>query len=84
MKLVGEITEQVQNTVVEIQEKQDVLLKEIGKLEYEKMALMSELQALQESTRKLLQQEVLSLGVPKGAEWQITKEGNVYVAEVGD
>lgn len=84
MKLIGEITEQAQKTVLDLQLQQDLNLKEIGKLEFQKDVLISRVKELQQAIQNLLNQEVAALGVPKGAEWEIAKDRKVYVAEVGD
>jgi hypothetical protein len=83
MKLIGELSEQVHKTVIELQQKQDLLLKEIGKLEYQKDLMLTQIKMLQETTQKVLNQEVQALGIPTGAEWQVAKDRKVYVAEVG-
>ena len=84
MKLVGEITEQASDSVASLQNKQDTILKEIGRLEFQKSVYTEELKVIQQTIQRLLEQEVLSLGIPKGAEWQIAKDRKVYVSEVGD
>lgn len=84
MKLIGEITEQTQHSVVELQNRQDLILKEIGKLEYQKEMLLSQVKDVQSTIQKLLDREITALGIPKGAEWEIAKDRKVYVAEVGD
>lgn len=84
MKLIGEISVQAHNSVSDIQNRQDLILKEIGKLEYQKDQMLTQVKELQSLMQKLLEQEMQALGIPKGADWQVAKDRKVYVAEVGD
>ena len=85
MKLIGEISEQVRGTIKQIQQQQDTLLHQIGKLEYQKASYLEDLKKLQGTTEKLLDQEAKGLGIPPGVEWQISsQDGRVYVKEVGE
>lgn len=85
MKLVGELSTQVRETINQIQKQQDVLLKEIGNIEFRKSMCLEDIKKLQNTIQKLLDQEAKALGIPAGAEWQVSnQDGRVYLKEVGD
>jgi hypothetical protein len=67
--------------VSQMRQRAEMLAAEIGRMEIRKSAIITEITMLNDKSTAMLRQEADRLGIPAGAEWQVTPEGKVIVKE---
>ena len=77
---VGEIAPEILAGVQGMRQRSTELLSEIGRLELTKQNILSELRRLEGQSQNLLRQEAARLGIPEGAQWQITEDGKAMAS----
>jgi len=75
------VAPEILGAVNQLRQRAELLVAEIGRMEVRKGAILSEITTLNEKASTLLRQEGERLGIPAGAEWQISPEGKVAVKE---
>jgi hypothetical protein len=73
------LTPEVMGAINQLRQRSELMVSELGRLEVRKMSLVSEINLLNNKASTLLKQEGERLGIPAGAEWRVTPEGNVIV-----
>ena len=79
MEEIGEISAEAYKAIQDMQDQQELFLREIGKIEYQKQTLLDQVNQLNVATQKLLNQEAQSLGVPEGREWRVSNDRKVFL-----
>jgi hypothetical protein len=71
---VGEIPPEIFNAVQAIKNREAAIHQAIGRLEMQKLDMVTELKRLEKQSQGLLQSEAERLGIPEGTPWQLTPE----------
>ena len=73
------LSPEVMAAINQLRQRSELMVSELGRLEVRKMSLVNEVSSLNSKASALLKQEGERLGIPAGAEWRVTPEGNVIV-----
>lgn len=73
------LSPEVMAAINQLRQRSELMVSELGRLEVRKMSLVNEVSNLNSKASALLKQEGERLGIPAGAEWRVTPEGNVIV-----
>lgn len=76
------VAPEVMSAINQLRQRSEMLVSEIGRLEIHKSSLMGDITSLNSKATALLKQEGERLGIPAGAEWRVTPEGDVLVGSV--
>jgi hypothetical protein len=74
-KSFGQVAPETQQTLAAIRGRTDLLLAEIGRIEFRKGRILREIESLDSNAAQLLKTEATRLGIPEGAAWRMTPEG---------
>lgn len=74
-KSFGKVSQETQQTVGAMRGRTELLLVEVGRLEFRKARMLREIESLDANAAQLLKSEATRLGIPEGAAWRMTPEG---------
>jgi len=77
--MVGDVPMEIMNAVTSIKNREVQALQELGRLHIRQHELVNELKRLEGQAQGLLKSESTRLGIPDGAPWQLTPEGQAMV-----
>lgn len=81
VKNYGPVAEEILGAIGQMQHRVGVLTNELGRMEVRKAGMIAEIQHLERQAQGILSQEAKRLGIPDGATWQLTPDGEAQ--EVG-
>ena len=78
---VGTISEQAQATLATIQRQQIDIQNQLGQLTLHEHQLVANMNNLQVQAKRILDEEAVRLGIPKGKPWQVTPDGKARLVD---
>ena len=81
MEAYGEVAPETVNAIAQMRERANLLLREMGKLEFQKIQMSREIGELENRTNGMLKLEAERLEIPEGATWSLTPEGKAIPVE---
>lgn len=81
MSSFGQVAEETVNAVAQMRERANLLLREMGKMEFQKIQMVQEISNLENKTNSMLKLEADRLEIPEGQPWSLTPEGEAIALE---
>ena len=81
MSSFGQVGEETVNAVAQMRERANMLLREMGKMEFQKVQIVQEIANLENKTNSLLKLEADRLEIPEGQSWSLTPDGEAVSVE---
>ena len=81
MSSFGNVSVETVNAVAQMRERANILLREMGKMDFQKTQLISEISDLENRTNNLLKMEATRLEIPEGTPWSLTPDGEAIPLE---
>ena len=76
----GSLLSEEQNALQECRQEMQALFAEMGRLWYQQMTMGVRVSRLEETAQKILNGVGDRLQIPKGVNWQIDKEGTIWMS----